>query len=111
MNINSIKPNSSTILSLNYLGMRKRCKNSWTSALEVADFFPHIFRKKNRAKGADAATVLNRLHEAGFVQVKEFSDGRKYSITELGSTVPFEVAHRIRNSASYQYRHKFDILD
>lgn len=101
MNINSIKPNSSTILVLNYLGMRKRCKNQWTTAVQVADFFPHVFRKRRSLKGSDATTVMNRLVEAGFLNLRIVNDIKEYSITKLGSDVPFRVAQRIKNSPYY----------
>lgn len=101
MNINSIKPSSSTILALNYLGMRKRCKKQWTTANQVAEFFPHIFRKKNRSQGSDTATVLNRLCEAGFLKYKYFGEVKKYAITEEGQDVPFKVAQRLKNSPYY----------
>lgn len=101
MNINSIKPGSSTILTLNYLGMRKRCKNPWTTAMQVADFFPHVFRKNARAKGSDASTVLNRLADAGFVASTDINSVKHYAISPIGSGVPFAVAQRIRNSPYY----------
>ena len=101
MNINSIKPGSSTVLTLNYLGMRKRSKNAWTTAVQVADFFPHVFRKNARAKGSDATTVLNRLADAGFVVSTNIDSVKHYAISPLGSGVPFAVAQRVRNSPYY----------
>jgi len=101
MNINSIKPTSSTILVLNYLGMRKRSQNSWTTAMQVTDFFPHVFRKRRTLKGSDATTVMNRLVDAGFLNLRVTNDIKEYSITRLGMDVPFMVAQRVRNSPYY----------
>ena len=102
MNINSIKPGSSTLLVLNYLGMRKRCKNQWTTAAQVADFFPHVFRKRGEQRGSsDAQTVLKRLVDSSFLISKDTDDGKVYGITSAGSEVPFRVAQRLRNSPYY----------
>ena len=110
MQIKSIKPGSSTILILNYLGMRKRNRKEWTTDLQIAQFFPHKFQRRTK-KSSDVKTCLARMLESGFIKKKTIRDVDHYSITELGSTVPFEVAHRIRNSPAYQHRHKFDVLD
>ena len=101
MNVNSIKPGSTTILVLNYLGMRKRSKKSWTTSKEVADFFPHYFNRKKRNASSDASTVLNRLSAAGFVETKDTALGKLYAITERGMIVPFEVRRRVENSPYY----------
>lgn len=101
MNVNSIKPGSTTVVVLNYLGMRKRSKKLWTTSKEVADFFPHYFKRKKRSGSSDASTVLNRLSLAGFVECKDTALGKLYAITPRGIMVPFEVAQRVKNSPYY----------
>ena len=104
MNIKNIKPGSSTILVLNYLGMRKRCKRPWVTPMDVANFFPHIFRKRGRSYGSDGSTVLNRLVDAGFLAVRQNGSIKEYSITEYGSTVPTQVRVRMQNSPYFVNR-------
>lgn len=99
MNINSINYGSSTIIILNYLGMRKRNKNPWTTDLQIANFFPHKFQKRN-SKTSDVRTCLNRMLKAGFVQTKLIDEQLHYSITKEGSQVPFKVAERMRQNGT-----------
>lgn len=101
MNVNSIKPGSTTVVFLNYLGMRKRAKTPWTTCKEVAEFFPHYFKRKKRNPISDASTVLNRLTAAGFVECKDTALGKLYAITSRGIMVPFEVRRRVENSPYY----------
>lgn len=108
MNINSIKPKSSTLYVLNYLGMRHRSKESWTSSTQVAEFFSHIFMKKNRSGGSDASTVLYRLYKAGFVDRKQTTDGYLYAINSEGLMVPNRVRARLENSPHYAKKPKDD---
>ena len=97
MNINSIKPGSSTILILNYLGMRQRSKEKYTTATQIAEFFSHKFQTRTK-KTSDVVTCLNRLVKAGFVDIQVVDDVLSYSITTLGLEVPFKVAFRMRQN-------------
>jgi hypothetical protein len=105
MDIKQIKAGSSTILILNYLGMRKRNKTEWTTDLQIAQFFPHKFQRRS-SKAADVRTAIKYLLAADYVVAKEIDGITHYSITSLGATVPFEVAHRLAHSPTYQSRLK-----
>jgi hypothetical protein len=100
-----IKPGSSTILILNYLGMRKRIGRPWASDLEIASFFPHKFQRRS-AKAADVRTALKHMLKANYVNVKDIKGVSHYSATSLGASIPYEVAHRVANSPTYQSRLK-----
>ena len=91
MKINSIKPGSSTVLILNYLGMRKRNRKEWVTFKEIANFFPHKFTSTTKKTG-NLSTSLVRLVESNFIVKKQIKDLDYYSITPLGSVVPFHVA-------------------
>ena len=73
MKINNIKPGSSTILILNYLGMRKRNKKQWTTLKEIANFFPHKFTS-NTKKTGNLSTAINRLVESNFIVNKKINN-------------------------------------
>jgi hypothetical protein len=100
-----IKPGSSTILILNYLGMRKRMGKPWASDLEIASFFPHKFQRRS-TKAADARTALKHMIKSNYVSVKDVKGVTHYSSTKLGTSIPYEVAHRVANSPTYQSRLK-----
>jgi hypothetical protein len=105
MNTKQIKPGSSTLLILNYLGMRKRNKTEWTTDLQIAQFFPHKFQRRS-SKAADVRTAIKYLLSADYVVAKEVDEVTYYSITPLGMNIPFQVAHRLANSPTYQSRLK-----
>jgi len=98
MKINNIKPNSSTILILNYLGMRKRYKKEWVTLKDIADFFPHKFTS-NTKKTGNLSKSLVRLVESNFITKKKISNLDHYSITPLGIAVPFQVASNAKKKA------------
>lgn len=109
MDTKQIKSGSSTLLILNYLGMRKRIGKEWSSDLEIASFFPHKFQK--RSKSADARQALNNLLKSKYVKRKIIKGVDYYTITELGKTIPYIVAHRLANSPTYQFRTKHPEMD
>jgi len=98
MKINTIKPGSSTILILNYLGMRKRNKHQWTTFKAIADFFPHKFTS-NTKKTGNLSNSLIRLVDSNFIVKKKINNIDHYSITPLGSVVPFKVASNAKKKA------------
>lgn len=105
MDTKQIKPGSSTILILNYLGMKKRMGKTWVSDLEIASFFPHKFQKRSN-KAADVRTALKHLLNSKYVNVKNVKGLDHYSVTSLGASIPYQVAHRVANSPTYQSRLK-----
>ena len=107
MDTKQIKPNSSTVLILNYLGMRKRMGKPWASDLEIASFFPHKFQRRS-SKAADVRTALKHLLKADYVIIKDIKGVSHYSSTSLGASIPYEVAHRVANSPTYQSRLKHE---
>lgn len=98
MKINNIKPSSSTVLILNYLGMRKRNKKQWTTLKEIANFFPRKFTS-NTKKTGNLSTAINRLVESNFIVNKKINNVDNYSITSLGSVVPFQVASNAKKKS------------
>jgi hypothetical protein len=110
MDTKQIKANSSTLLILKYLGMRTRMRKPWVTDLEIASFFPHKFQKRS-SKAADVRTALKHLLKAEYVISKQHDSVTYYTITELGKTIPFVVAHRLANSPTYQFRTKHPELE
>jgi hypothetical protein len=110
MDTKQIKYGSSTLLILNYLGMRKRIGKEWSSDLEIASFFPHKFQKRSK-QAADARQALVNLLKAKYVKRKVIKGVDYYTITELGKTIPYVVAHRLANSPTYQFRTKHPEMD
>jgi hypothetical protein len=105
-----IKPGSSTVLILKYLGMRNRMGKPWASDLEIASFFPHKFQRRS-SKAADVRTALKHLLNAKYVNVKTVKGVSHYSATSLGASIPYEIAHRVANSPTYQSRLKNEDYD
>ena len=110
MDTKQIKQGSSTLLVLNYLGMRTRIGKKWTTDLEIANFFSHRLQKRTK-QGADARQVLDTLLKANYAVKKKIKGIDHYSITELGSRIPHIVANRLASSPSYQYRTKHQNKD
>lgn len=110
MDTKQIKAGSSTLLILNYLGMRKRMGKPWATDLDIAFFFPHKLQKRTK-QGADARQALDNLLKAKYVVRKKIKGVDHYSSTELGSQVPYIVANRLANSPTYQFRTKHPELD
>ena len=105
-----IKANSSTLLILNYLGMRKRMGKEWATDIEIAQFFPHKFQKRSK-QAADARQALDNLLKAKYVVKKKIKNVDYYSSTQLGSRVPYIVANRLASSPTYQFRNKHQDKD
>jgi hypothetical protein len=105
-----IKANSSTLLILNYLGMRKRMGKAWATDLEIAQFFPHKLQKRSK-QAADARQALDNLLKAKYVVKKKVKNVDYYSSTELGSRVPYIVANRLASSPTYQSKTKHQDKD
>ena len=105
MDTKQIKQGSSTILILNYLGMRKRMDKPWATDLNIAQFFSHKLQKRTK-QGADARQALDNLLKADYVVKKKIKGIDYYSITELGSRIPYIVANRLASSPTYQHRTK-----
>ena len=110
MDTKQIKQGSSTLLVLNYLGMRVRVGKQWTTDLEIANFFSHRLQKRSK-QAADARQVLDNLLKANYAVKKKIKGIDHYSITELGSRIPHIVANRLASSPSYQYRTKHQDKD
>ena len=80
-----IKANSSTLLILNYLGMRKRIGKEWATDLEIAQFFPHKLQKRSK-QAADARQALDNLLKAKYVvkkKIKDFLSANDLSFLEV----------------------------
>jgi hypothetical protein len=105
MDTKQIKSGSSTLLILNYLGMRKRMKKPWATDLNIAQFFPHKLQKRTK-QAADARQALDNLLKAKYVTKKKIKGVDYYSATELGLQIPFIVANRLANSPTYQFKTK-----
>ena len=110
MDTKQIKQGSSTLLVLNYLGMRVRIGKQWTTDLEIANFFSHKLQKRSK-QAADARQVLDNLLKANYAVKKKIKGIDHYSITELGSRIPHIVANRLASSPTYQYRTKHQDRD
>ncbi len=110
MDTKQIKQGSSTLLVLNYLGMRVRIGKQWTTDLEIANFFSHKLQKRSK-QAADARQVLDNLLKANYAVKKKIKGIDHYSITELGSRIPHIVANRLASSPTYQYRTKHQDKD
>ena len=110
MDTKQIKANSSTLLILNYLGMRKRMGKPWATDLEIAFFFPHKLQKRTK-QGADARQALDNLLKANYVVKKKIKGVDHYSSTELGSRVPYIVSNRLASSPNYQFKNKHQDKD
>jgi hypothetical protein len=110
MDTKQIKQGSSTLLVLNYLGMRVRVGKQWTTDLEIANFFSHKLQKRSK-QAADARQVLDNLLKANYAVKKKIKGIDHYSITELGSRIPHIVANRLASSPTYQYRTKHQDKD
>ena len=110
MDTKQIKQGSSTLLVLNYLGMRVRIGKQWTTDLEIANFFSHKLQKRSK-QAADARQVLDNLLKANYAVKKNIKGIDHYSITELGSRIPHIVANRLASSPTYQYRTKHQDKD
>ena len=70
MDTKQIKQGSSTLLVLNYLGMRVRIGKQWTTDLEIANFFSHKLQKRSK-QAADARQVLDNLLKANYAVKKK----------------------------------------
>lgn len=106
MNVDKMKPNSQTVLILNYLGMRHRSNNSWTTTKQIAKFFSHIFYRGNRSRLNDAQTALNRMLDAGFVTKSVINNIPHYAITSYGSSVPHLIRQRINSNPSLKRKYQ-----
>ena len=105
MDTKQIKAGSSTLLILNYLGMRKRMGKPWATDLNIAQFFPHKLQKRTK-QAADARQALDNLLKAKYVTKKKIKGVDYYTATELGLQIPFIVANRLASSPTYQFRTK-----
>ena len=81
--------------------MRNRFKTPWTTFDQIADFFPHIFRKKARAKSNDLSFIITQLLDSGFIISKDNNNTKEYSITSLGLSVPFIVVKKLKKDINY----------
>ena len=68
------------------------------------------FQKRSK-QAADARQALVNLLKAKYVKRKVIKGVDYYTITELGKTIPYVVAHRLANSPTYQFRTKHPEMD
>jgi len=91
MKISNLKSDSSPVIVLNYLGMRKRSNIIWTSSEDIIDFFPVRF-KNTKKKIAHFSVTMRRLIKGDYVSTKRVDNLDYYSITKFGSELPYLVA-------------------